>query len=887
MQVTVSDVQRALGDTVYRVERELGAGGMATVFLAEDIKHGRRVAIKVLRPELAAAIGVERFLNEIRTTANLQHPHLLPLHDSGSAGGLLYYVMPFIPGESLRQRLRREKQLRVDDAVRIIREVASGLDYAHRHHVVHRDIKPENILLHDGQALVADFGIALAADGDESQRMTGTGLILGTPAYMSPEQAMGEREITYRSDIYALGCVLHEMLAGEPPFTGSTVQSVITRILADDPAPIGSIRKLVPRHIETAVLTALAKVPADRFVSVAAFAEALTSPPADATTLVLPRPMRWRAGSPLLLGAAGLGLLAAGVVTGRTFLASPASPASAARVSLRVPPDLRLHETTVGALALSPDGSRIAYSGERDGTTQLFVRRLDDFMPVALAGTEGAAYPRFSPDGGSIDFVGLSGMLKVSAEGGTPTASELPPSAWDVLRTGPSEWLARGSDGSLVRGVAGGATETIARPDSTVGESGLLPLEVLPGNRALVLALQGGDGRLGVVDLRTGARTQISPDRVVWGGYHDGYLAWLFLTGALMAAPWDPADPTKLGPPMMIAPTVRVGPGQPAQVALSSSGALAYIPARPAELVRIDRAGNRTTIGDQPRRFHGPRISPDGRLIAVDVTDQQRDIWVLHRGDGTFSRVTFDGDGHDPTWLPDGRAFLYATSRGGAIIGVNRRRADGSGASDSVWSDGLQTTIHAVTPDSRYAIGAYVTGYGGFNLTRVPLGASAGARATVIADGRASESHPALSPDGRWLAYTSDESGRFEVYVRSIDDGGGRVQISRNGGQEPMWSRDGRELFYLTAEAPAMRYSIGSVATPTSTSMVAVRLEFTPEPRVSSRTSLFDASDFTLASPHANYDVTPDGAFIYVRTIPADEIVYVQHWTALFGGRKR
>ena len=207
----------------YRIERELGAGGMATVYLAQDVRHHRKVALKVLRPELAAILGAERFLAEIKTTANLQHPHILSLFDSGEADGLVYYVMPFVEGESLRDRITREQELPVEDAVRIAREVADALEYAHQHGIIHRDIKPENILLHGGHAQVADFGIALAASRSEgSTRMTETGMSLGTPHYMAPEQAMGEREITAKADIYALGCVLYEMLTAEPPFTGAT-----------------------------------------------------------------------------------------------------------------------------------------------------------------------------------------------------------------------------------------------------------------------------------------------------------------------------------------------------------------------------------------------------------------------------------------------------------------------------------------------------------------------------------------------------------------------------------------------------------------------------------------------------------------------------------------
>ena len=274
MPETQSRLQLALSDR-YRIEREIGAGGMATVFLAQDLRHDRRVALKLLRPELSAVIGAERFLAEIKLTANLQHPHILPLFDSGAADGFLFYVMPYVEGESLRSRLNREKQLPVAEAVRIATEVASALDYAHRHGVVHRDIKPENILLHDGQALVADFGIALAASKAGGNRMTETGMSLGTPHYMSPEQAMGEREITARSDVYALGVVLYEMLTGDPPFTGSTAQAIVARVLTETPRPILPQRHTIPPEVEAAILTALEKLPADRFASAAEFADAL------------------------------------------------------------------------------------------------------------------------------------------------------------------------------------------------------------------------------------------------------------------------------------------------------------------------------------------------------------------------------------------------------------------------------------------------------------------------------------------------------------------------------------------------------------------------------------------------------------------------------------
>ncbi|HUO51494.1 MAG TPA: serine/threonine-protein kinase, partial [Gemmatimonadaceae bacterium] len=259
----------------YRIERELGAGGMATVYLAHDLKHDREVALKVLRPELGAVLGAERFLAEIRITARLDHPHILTLIDSGAAGGLLYYVLPFVRGESLREKLNREKQLSIEEALTITKQIASALDYAHRQGVVHRDIKPENILLHEGEAMLADFGIALGVSEAGGNRLTETELSLGTPQYMSPEQATGDRQVDARSDVYSLAAVLYEMLAGEPPVTGPTAQAMIAKLMTERPTRVRVVRPSVPAEVDAAVAKALDKTPADRYATAGDFMRAL------------------------------------------------------------------------------------------------------------------------------------------------------------------------------------------------------------------------------------------------------------------------------------------------------------------------------------------------------------------------------------------------------------------------------------------------------------------------------------------------------------------------------------------------------------------------------------------------------------------------------------
>jgi serine/threonine-protein kinase len=425
MAERIEHVARAFA--TYMIERELGSGGMATVYLAHDKKHDRKVAIKILHAELAAVLGAERFLQEIRVTANLQHPHILGLIDSGIVGneagelrGRPYYVMPYVEGESLRQRLDKEQQLPVSDSVRIATDVASALDYAHRHGVIHRDIKPENILLHDGKAIVADFGIALAVAQAGGARMTQTGLSIGTPSYMSPEQAMGERTITARSDIYSLGAVTYEMLSGEPPFTGATAQAIVARVLTEEPRPLTTVRRNVPPHVAAAVSHALEKVPADRFASAHAFADALNNPSfmlLRASTIV-DRDLsihRLRLG---LYGVTGLAILLA--VTTLWGWRRPAPPKQVVRYSLVLDSTEAMAQGGLffGRFDLSPDGSRLAYIGGPTG--QILIRPRNQLHATAIPGTEGAKTPFFSPDGQRVGFFNGGRTLRIASLTGGP-----------------------------------------------------------------------------------------------------------------------------------------------------------------------------------------------------------------------------------------------------------------------------------------------------------------------------------------------------------------------------------------------------------------------------------------------------------------------------------
>ncbi|MEO7102610.1 MAG: protein kinase, partial [Gemmatimonadaceae bacterium] len=409
----------------YRIERTLGAGGMATVYLAEDVKHRRKVAVKVLHPELSAVLGPDRFVKEIELTANLQHPHILPLFDSGSANGLLYYVMPYVDGETLRARLEREGQLPVEDALRIASESADALHYAHQHDIVHRDIKPENILLQNGHALVADFGIALAVKQAGGQRMTQTGLSLGTPQYMSPEQAMGDKQVDARTDTYALGAVTYEMLAGQPPFTGPSGQAIIAKVITEKAPSVRELRPAVSPGVDAAVARALEKLPADRWQTTERFAEALMRPSAAVATDAAATTAHIHNGKPAYGGGvfarnAIAATLAAALIAAAWWLGHRSATQAAPWSEFTQLTDASGVETSP---SLSPDGQSFAYASNARGTWDIYVQRVGGRNSVIVAGdsTADEQWPAYSPDGHDIAYGrNGSGIFVVGATGESP-----------------------------------------------------------------------------------------------------------------------------------------------------------------------------------------------------------------------------------------------------------------------------------------------------------------------------------------------------------------------------------------------------------------------------------------------------------------------------------
>jgi serine/threonine-protein kinase len=806
----------------YDLERELGRGGMATVYLARDRKHDREVAVKVVRPEVSAVIGAERFLQEIKLTAHLQHPHILPLYDSASAEGLLYYVMPYVAGESLRARLDRERQLPVEEAIALTQALAQALDYAHRQGVIHRDIKPENVLLQDGQPLLADFGVALALAAAGGDRLTQSGIAVGTPQYMSPEQAAGEQQLDGRTDIYALGCLAYEMLAGVPPHTGPTAQAVIARAMTAEPRPLTGLRRSVPPHVASAIHRALEKIPADRFASAIQFADALASTAPAAQPPRRPPP-RWTSTAGVAM-TLGVGLIAGWFLFGRAH-GTPTPHrrwnlvlAVTAPIALTGPGPLGLWQS---ALALSPDGEVLAYVSPQDGTTRIFVRQLGEDTTVALSGTDGAYHPFFSPDGKWIGFFSGNEMRKVPAAGGSPVT------LLKVDRPVGAVWASRDSillmehEGFNLRWVptSGGGSDSTIALTTQFGTPDLLPsgrwaVGQLSSGQLAMLSVD--DGRLQAItrrgvlpldsvkqaDLLMGASPKWVPS---------GHLVFGTGDGVLMALPFDGARRRVLGPPVPVLAGVRIEEGFGyTEYALAKDGTLIFVPGANQSYGRIafvNRNGTLDTLPFPRGAYTQLRLSPDGRRLAVQRRDPlvSGEVVVLELATGQRRRIAVEGNYRTfpASWSPSGSElliglwdpiqFLNHGARLYSLSGVPLLDLQVRGAS-----------YMTIAPNGKdFVFSDWRTG----ELFLQPLRGDTG-RVRIPGRGFAAS----FSPDGRWLAYGSTDGG---IAVSPVPPTGAVYQVAERG-QQPLWSprgdrvifRDGRR-FYEVSVSTTAGFSVG------------------------------------------------------------------------------
>jgi serine/threonine-protein kinase len=867
----------------YRVERELGAGGMATVYLAYDVRHDRRVALKVLRPELSAVVGADRFLAEIRTTANLQHPHILPLHDSGSVDGTVFYVMPFVDGESLRDRLNRDRQLSIEDALRIAREVADALQYAHSQGVIHRDIKPENILLQGGHALVADFGIALAASNTAGGRITETGMSLGTPTYMSPEQAMGERTLDARTDVYALGCVLYEMLVGEPPFTGATAQQIVARVMTEDPRSLTFQRKTVPPSVDAAVTAALSKLPADRPASAAAFATMLTDESlahrTGATSRAHPSARSSRAMT-LTLSVVVVAMAAVAAWGWKRGVPEP----SVTRTYLRFPAEEAPILGTY-AFALLPDGSGLIYAGKSATGTQLWMKRRSELHAAPVSGTAGAREAFTSPDGKWIGFFANGKLKKVPVTGGdavTLADEECFGVACDASYQGSGTWLDdgrivfRSRDVLVIVSENGGAVDSLVTSRMVGGFSPVFPV-ALPGSRGLLLSsctLSCNKSNAWVVDLKTRKTRRIAENASYAQYSPSGHILYTDDAGTVHAIAFDAKTLTTSGTETSVIEHVA------GNVVVARDGTIVYLDGDPSPHSRLAIVAKDGT--EQPVdtawnvNFATLALSPDGKRLAASFLTRAGDEQVWIRPFGTaphLTRLTFGAAQYTtPTFSADGETIFMTRFAGDSSTFVSRR-IDGT-SPEITLAHGKNWVIESVTSrDGKWLITrGYRNGERSIYARRIGPTAGADTAERVIVKNTASNFSPALSPDGKWLLYSNEEAGQTETWVVPFPDPGfARWQVSTDGGSEAAWAPDGKSIYYVDQKRWLVNVEISAGSGIT----------------VGARKVLFDLAPYKRHPTHRAYEVLPDNQhflMIHQGTRGAGEPVIMQNW---FGELKK
>jgi serine/threonine-protein kinase len=865
----------------YRIERHLGEGGMATVFLAEDLKHKRKVALKVLKPELAAVLGAERFVQEITTTASLQHPHILALFDSGTADGFLFYVMPWIDGETLREKLSRETQLGVDEAVRIAREVLDALEYAHQHGIVHRDIKPENILLHGGHALVADFGIALAVSAAAGGRMTETGLSLGTPHYMSPEQATAEKEITARSDVYSVGSVLFEMLSGQPPHHGGSAQQIIMKIIAEPVEAVTKFRKAVPPNVAAAVAKALEKLPADRFESAKAFGEALGNP-AYTNAAFTGAAAGAHSSAPRVFSRSfiGMSVLAAIALAGWawTALRPTASPVQHTRFTLAFSDSARLRADVAGGLlALSPSGLELAYVGGGP-VPRIFLRSLDGLASKPLPGTENARNPQFSPDGKWLAFTVDSRLKRLPLSGG-PVATIADDAAYYSWGDGDIVVIARppGPNAGLwLVSAVGGLVKRLTLLDTARRESVHVFPHVLPGGSAVVFAVRKSDAEtdeLAAVGLKDGLVTRFGIRGTNPRYVATGHILFGRVGGSVSAVPFDEKRLHVTGPEVPVIENVMVKPGVglggATQISVARNGMLVYLPGgTDGQVVFVDRQGRFRPVRPEAQQYADVRYSPNGKRLAMTVHGSvgSADVWVQDLGAGTRTRLTNDGKSDHPEWTPDGRKIVWRFTGDSGLRDLRWQLWDAGGAAETLLQDAGAAVF---APSGKFFLTTAFRPATSWDIDIISLDSAR--RRTPFVNTPAAEFAPKVSHDSRWLAYVSNESGSGEIYVRAISGHTGLHQISIDGGFEPVWAPSGRELFYRAGGK-----------------LISAAITTTPELAVVRRDVLFE-DVFQLALGFANYDISPDGkTFVMVKPVGTQEPpVVVLGWLDEFRERMR
>jgi len=880
-----------VGKTIshYKVLEKIGQGGMGEVYRAEDTSLKREVAIKVLPEQFTKdPQRLARFEREAQLLAQLNHPNIAAIYGFEHSDEIHFLVLELVPGETLAERVAKGP-LSVEEALEVCRQIAEGVETAHEKGVIHRDLKPANVkVTPEGKVKILDFGLAKAFEAEPpvtdisqsptlTEEMTRAGVILGTAAYMSPEQAKGQ-PVDKRADIFAFGCVLYELLTGKRTFSGKTITETLGAIIHKEP-DWKALPSTTPWRIQELLRRCLTKDAHDRLRDIGnvrieirlALEEPTTVSPIGGLSPTQP---------PLGRRVIPWGITVTVVLIAAIAIWSLTRPTPEPITRLALTLTEQLGSTRAGlnenVLALSPDGKRLVYVAN----DQLYLRPMDTLQASPIPGTEEALSAFFSPDGQWVGFFTDSELKKVSISGGVPltlyNAAGLRGASWGTDNT-----IVFGQIGAGLSQVsdAGGTPKALTTLDSETGETGHRHPQILPGGKAVLFTLHSGGSldhwQIVVQSLETGER------RILVQGTHALYMPTGHLVyaqagtpGTLLAVPFDLSRLEVTGAPVPIVEGVlQSATSGVAQFSFSNLGTLVYVPGDtgPAlsTLVWVDRRGNVEPLPAPPHPYRGPRLSPDGRRLAVTIQETKPDIWVYDIPRQTLTRLTFEGLNQQPQWTPDGKSVTWRSEREGVPGNLFWKLADGTGAVERLTTSEFRQNPSSWSPDGQFLAFHQRPSAGSSPTARdiwiLPL-AGEGTPQSILQT-QFNELAPVFSPDGRWLAYVSDESGRNEIYVRpfpKVEEG--KWQISTDGGVELRWAANGRELFYRKESGNQM--------------MV---VDITTEPTFGAGTSkvLFEGSYQRSAGGAAFYDVTPDGQrflMIQARVQGAGQINVVLNW---------